>query len=84
MDLTFYDNYILAGLYNGRVVLLDKTNYKIISTSILFDHIIWDIRILKNKDIAIAKNKGIFFAKLDNMSIKLINQSFLKDKDIYF
>ena len=53
-DLTFYNDWILVGLDNGNVVVLDKTNYSIVFTSKLFDHTIRYIRMLKNNDIALA------------------------------
>ena len=73
----------MAGLCDGSVIILDKTNYNIVFQSKLFDHNIKDIRILENKDIAISTNNGIFFAKVEDNSIQLLNQSFLQGKEIY-
>ena len=39
---------------------------------------------LKNRDIALATEKGLFFAKIDGMSLQLINQSFKQGKRICF
>ena len=72
------------GLWNGSLVVLDITNYNIIFQSKLFDHGIRFIRMLKNKDIAIATDKGLFFAKNENMTISLINPSYLQNKHICF
>ena len=83
-DLTFYNDWILVGLSNGNVVVLDKTNYSIVFTSKLFDHYIRNIRMLKNNDIALATSGGLFFAKIDNKSIQLIDQSFAQGKGIGF
>ena len=72
------------GLFNGSLLVLDINNYNIIFKSKLFDHEIRSIRMLKNKNIAIATNNGLLFAKNENMTISLINQSYLQNKSIHF